>query len=345
MKNLLFFILCALLLPFGGKAQQKICKVVFYNLENFFDTADDPDIRDEEFTPGGAKKWSEGRYAKKLANIERVFYDMAALDKSYPAVIGVSEIENRNVLEDIVAAKKLAPAGYRIVHHDSPDPRGIDVAFFYRPDMFTLEGERAVRAVVPGRPEFRTRDILTMWGRLDGEAFLFMVAHWPSRLGGKEASEELRLALGRQMRAIADSVTRLRPDTRVVMMGDLNDDPTDRSVAEGVGAKPKAKELQAGDFFAPYAEMLKAGYGTLAYGDAWNIFDNILVSANLVNAGKGQWRLLKAGGSKYYGHIFRRSYMVQQQGQFKGYPLRTYVGNNFQGGFSDHFPVYVNIGK
>ena len=213
-------------------AQTKPYKVVFYNLENFFDTVNDPEVLDDEFTPEGPKKWTQDKYDKKLHNMERVFFDIAAVNKDYPVVIGVSEVENRNVLEDIVATPKLAPANYRIVHHDSPEARGVDVAFFYRADVFKLEGEKAIRTVIPSLPNFKTRDILTMWGKIDGEDFLFMVAHWPSRLGGKEASEYKRIAVGKQMRSIADSVKQIRPDVKVVLMGDFNDDPTDPSITQ-----------------------------------------------------------------------------------------------------------------
>ena len=342
-KSILVFLFFAISLTVY--AQTKPYKIVFYNLEKFFDTVNDPEVLDDEFTPEGPKKWTQDKYDKKLHNMERVFFDIAAINKDYPVVIGVSEVENRNVLEDIVAAPKLAPANYRIVHHDSPEARGVDVAFFYRADVFKLEGEKAIRTIIPSLPNFKTRDILTMWGKIDGEDFLFMVGHWPSRLGGKEASEYKRIAVGEQMRSIADSVKQIRPDVKVVLMGDFNDDPTDPSITQGLGAKLKVKELQKGDYYAPYASMLKAGYGTLAYGDAWNIFDNIVVTENLVNDTTDKLKIQKAPGSKFYGNIFKRHYMVQKEGQYKGYPLRTYVGNNFQGGYSDHFPVYIYIGK
>ncbi|MBD9234294.1 MAG: endonuclease/exonuclease/phosphatase family protein, partial [Alistipes onderdonkii] len=183
------------------------------------------------------------------------------------------------------------------------------------------------------------------WGTIDGEPFFFMVAHWPSRLGGKDASEFKRIAVGEQMRRIADSVLKVNPATKIVAMGDFNDDPTDPSMLEGLNAKPKVKDLQPGDFFSPFHAVLRAGMGTLAYGDAWNLFDNIVVSENLVNAKPGELRLVRAPGSKYYGNVFKRNYMIQRDGQFKGYPLRTYVGNNFQGGYSDHFPVYIYFAK
>ena len=337
--------ICILVAAFAVSFAQKPCKVMFYNLENFFDTINDPEVRDDEFTPEGPKAWNAAKYAIKLANIERVLFDIAAVDRIYPAVIGVSEIENRSVLEDIVATPKLAPANYRIVHYDSPELRGVDVAFFYRPDVFRLEGSFPVKTVIPGLPNFRTRDILTMWGTIEEEPFFFMVAHWPSRLGGKEASEFKRIAVGEQMRRIADSVLQANPATKVVAMGDFNDDPTDRSIAEGLGARGKMKEVKPGDFFNPFTEMLRAGLGTLAYGDAWNIFDNIVVSENLATGSAGALKLCKAPGSKYYGNIFKRYYLIQQEGQYKGYPLRTYVGNNFQGGYSDHLPVYLYFAK
>lgn len=324
---------------------QKPYKVMFYNLENFFDTINDPEVRDDEFTPEGPKQWNSAKYNKKLANIERVLFDLAAFDRNYPAVIGVSEVETRSVLEDIVATPKLAPADYRIVHYDSPEARGVDVAFLYRPDVFHLEGSYPVKTEIPGLPNFKTRDILTMWGKIENEPFFFMVAHWPSRLGGKDASEFKRIAVGEQMRRIADSVLKIDPATKVVAMGDFNDDPTDRSIAEGLGAKAKMKELEPGDFYNPFAAVFRAGLGTLAYGDAWNLFDNIVVTENLATGSEGALKLQRSEGSKFYGNIFKRHYMVQKEGSFKGYPLRTFVGNNFQGGYSDHFPVFIYFAK
>lgn len=344
MKKLITIILLVVLLPRLSLAQQPY-KILFYNVENFFDTIDDPEVLDDEFTPKGIKAWNETKYKKKLHNIERVLFDVSAMNKDYPIVIGLCEVENRNVLEDVVSTPKLTPANYRIVHYDSPEMRGVDVAFIYRPDVFKKEGEKAIRTIVPSLPDFKTRDILTMWGQIENEPFFFMVAHWPSRTGGKEVSEFKRIAVAKQMRAIADSVLTANPATKIVMMGDLNDDPTDKSIAEGFGAKFKLKNLNTTDFYNPFAEMLKAGYGSLAYGDAWNIFDQMIVSENLATGSTGKLKLQHFSGSKFYGNIFKRHYMVQKEGQYKGYPLRTYVGDSFQNGFSDHFPVFITIGK
>jgi len=339
-----FLMLCvALFVVASAIAQEKPYTVVFYNLENLFDIYDDPETHDEEFTPDGAKQWNEIKYQKKLSNMERVLFDIAAIQKDYPIVIGVSEIENRSVLEDLISQPKLKGANYRICHYDSPDARGVDVAFLYRADVFKLEGSENIKLVVEELPDFRTRDLVTMWGTIDGEPFYFLVSHWPSRLGGKEASQFKRDACAKQIREIKDSLLANNPATKVVVMGDFNDDATDASIVKTLGAKGKVKELTEGDFFNPYNAMLRAGLGTLAYQDAWNLFDNICVTENLVNAKEGELRLIK--GKKFYGNIFTRAYMLQQEGQYKGYPLRTFVTNDFQNGFSDHFPVYIYIGK
>lgn len=350
MKKLLFTgIFAALILACFA---QKPYKVVFYNLENLFDTINDPEKLDDEFTPEGPKKWNSAKYNKKLGNIEKVLADITAVgmgDKltvaDYPVVIGVSEIENRSVLEDLVSMRKLAPARYRICHYDSPDRRGVDVAFVYRADVFQLEGSAAIPYTIEGRPDFRTRDIVTMWGTIEGEPFYFMVAHWPSRLGGKEQSSPLRERAAEIMRDAADSVRRLNPATKVVMMGDMNDDATDKSLVETLGATGDIKNIPAGGYYNPYVNLLKSGYGTLAYQDAWNLFDNIVVSENLATGSTGKLKLQRGENKKFYGNIFRRPYLLQKEGQYKGYPLRTFVGNNFQGGYSDHFPVFIYISK
>lgn len=343
MKKILFTGLFAALIL--ACFAQKPYKVVFYNFENLFDTIRDPEIFDAEFTPEGPKKWNSAKYNKKIGNLERVLFDIAAIDKNYPVVIGVSEIENRTVLQDVISTPKLAPANYRIVHYDSPDARGVDVAFFYRPDVFKLEGSAPIPFTMPELPNFRTRDIVTMWGTIEGEPFYFMVAHWPSRLGGKEASSPKRERAAEIMRHAADSVLAINPATKVVMMGDFNDDATDRSIVEVLGAKAEIGDLQPGDYYNPYINILKSGIGTLAYRDQWNLFDNIVISENLATGSQGEITLQRAPKSKFYGNIFRAPYLYQKEGQFKGYPLRTFVGNNFQGGFSDHFPVFIYIGK
>lgn len=336
---------CLLVAAFFAGFAQKPCKVVFYNLENFFDTINDPHVRDEEYTPDGAKRWNSERYAAKLANVGRVLSDIAEIDDDFPVVIGVSEVENRGVVEDLAASEALAPARYRIVHFDSPDERGIDVAFLYRPDRFRLDGCCSVRAEIPQLPHFRTRDILTMWGIVENEPFYFVVSHWPSRLGGQEASEFKRIAVGEQIHRMADSVLRCAPNTKIVVMGDFNDDPVDKSLIEGLGTRVALDELREGEFFNPFAALFRAGSGTLAYNGAWNLFDHIVVSENLVTGSAGGLKLQRDTDFGYWCHIFKPDYLLEQEGAYRGYPFRSFVGKSYRGGFSDHLPVYINIAK
>ena len=343
MKRLLLILSIMVFSVATLSAQEKPYMVAFWNFENLFDLHDDPETHDEEFLPDGVKKWNEIKYQKKLSNMERVVFDMAAIQRDYPIVIGVSEIENRSVLEDFISQPKIKGANYRLCHFDSPDARGVDCAFLYRADVFKLEGSDNIKLEVEGLPNFRTRDLVVMWGSIQGEPFYFLVSHWPSRLGGKEASQFKRDACAKQIREIKDSLLAQNPATKVIVMGDFNDDATDPSLEKIMGAKGNVKNLERGDFFNPFVQMLRAGLGTLAYQDSWNLFDNICVTENLVNAEAGKLHLIK--GKKFYGNIFKRPYMIQQEGQYKGYPLRTFVSNNFQNGFSDHFPVYIYIGK
>ncbi|MDR1091180.1 MAG: endonuclease/exonuclease/phosphatase family protein [Prevotella sp.] len=340
-----YFILLALaaVLTWENSHAQDKHLVMFYNVENLFDTIPSPGVYDREFTPGGAKKWNSFKYWKKIANIEDVLYKIASQERTFPAVIGLSEVENRNVLEDIVATPKLAKVNYRIVHYDSPESRGVDVALLYRPDIFKYEGSYPIKTVVPGLPDFKTRDILSVWGTIGNERFFFFVCHLPSRLGGQAASEFKRIAGAQIIKNAVDSICLEKPETRFIIMGDMNDEPTDKSLAQALGAKADPKRLDPGDLFNPFTVMFKDGIGSLAYQDAWSLFDNIIVSENLINAPQDGFSLLKK--KKYYAYIFNKPFLTGQRGQYKGYPLRTFSGDNFVNGYSDHFPVYILLSK
>ena len=348
MKKTLYALLVFALTTCCGvlsQAQNKRYTVVFYNVENLFDTLKSPGVLDDEFTPQGINKWDGQKYWKKMANLEKVFYEISATTKDYPTIIGLSEIENRNVLEDLVALEKLQKANYQIAHHDSPDARGIDVALIYRPDQFKFAGSAPIPVTIAAEPDFKTRDILMVWGTIEDERFYFFVCHWPSRLGGQRTSEYRRERAAQCVRHAVDSVMNQFPDAKIVVMGDLNDDPVDKSQYVVLGAKGDASEVRYAGLFNPYYEMFKKGFGTLAYNDAWNLFDNIIVNGNLLRATTGALKLRKANGAKYYGNIFDRAFLRQKSGQYKNYPWRTYVSNVFQNGFSDHFPVYIHISR
>lgn len=347
MKNILslLFALCTVSLLSAQTAAPSKYTVMFYNVENVFDTIDTPDVSDSEFTPNGAKEWTGAKYHKKMANLEKVFYGIASHNKTFPTVIGVCETENRNVLEDIAMLPKLAPANYEIVHYDCPYYRGVDAAFLYNPTHFKLKGSHAYAVKDPERPTWTTRDIVSMWGEIEGELFYFFVGHWPSRLGGEAASAHLRGYAAATTRHAIDSIQGIFPDAKFIVMGDLNDDPNNDSVYKILGAKGHNDELVKGDLFNPFYQMHQDGLGTLVYRGIPNLFDNIIVSENILNAEEGKLKLAKGDKKPYYGNIYDRKFLRQQKGAYKGTPFRTFIGNNFVGGFSDHLPVYINIEK
>lgn len=319
------------------------CKIAFYNVENLFDTTDDPATRDDAFTPRGRRRWSEERCAAKCARIARVVADLSACGGGEAAVVGLAEVETRALAERIAADTSLRSDGYAVVHEESADERGIDVALLYRRDRFTAEGHRAVPVVVPGAPRLATRDILTLWGRLDGRPFFFLAAHWPSRRGGAEASAHRRRAAGAEMRRIVDSVRQADPTVCIVAMGDFNDDPVDASLTECLRARATLPAPGSGDLYNPFCALYRAGRGTLVYRGEWNLFDQIVVCERLADAPAGAPRLAPDPQTGAHATIFRPDYLLLRTGPDRGTPFRTYSGNRYTGGYSDHLPVYIRL--
>lgn len=351
-KILLLFIL--MFLGISSFAQKQNYVIGFYNVENLFDIYDDPVTNDAEFLPDGQNKWTQVKYEKKLHNIARVINAMRDENGVYHTILGVSEIENRLVLEDLVSLPELAAANYQIVHYDGPDRRGVDVGLLYRPDQFTYVDSESIPFTFDGsevkitldeeaQQNFRTRDILMVRGKIGGEDIAVYVAHLPSRLGGK--GFDLR---SRGAEIIYDHACALKeefPGIKIVVMGDMNDNPTDESMAVWLHGKEKIADMGPDDFFCPFTEMLAAGYGSLAYRGVWNIYDNILVNYNLATAPDGGLVIRPVHKKGYYGRIFKKPFMTQQSGQYKGTPFRTFSNGAFVGGYSDHYPTYIVIGK
>lgn len=316
--------------------------VAFYNLENLFDTEDGPN-NDAEYLPEGTNKWTPERYLQKLDNMAKAISQIAG--GKAPDILGVCEIENRQVLEDLVQHPLLFSYGYQIAHFDSPDLRGIDCALLYRPTVFKHRSERIHPVRIPGEPKIKTRDVLEVNGQIAGEDFSFLVAHWPSRAGGEQISLGRRMAGAKVMRRVADSLMTANAHQKIILMGDFNDDPTSPSLIEGLRTKNTTEGLEATDLFNPMAKLYKDGYGTLAYRDVWNLFDNIVTTSNLIGEDLSSFKLQQDSNTGAYGRICNASFLTQQSGQFKGYPLRTFSYGKFQNGFSDHYPVYVYLIK
>ena len=313
--------------------------IAFYNLENLFDTINSNGNYDLEYSPLGVKKWDTKKYQAKLDNMAYVLSQLAKENCPLgPAVIGVSEIENRSVLEDLVKTGALARQNLEVVHYDSPDLRGIDVALLYNPALFTFESSNSFRLEVSGMPDFKTRDLLLVSGLIDGEKFHILVNHWPSRSRGQKQSEHLRIAAAKLNRQISDSLRMAEPNSNIVIMGDLNDDPKDTSVQDVLGAKTKRKNVKDKDLFNPLAEIYAKGIGSLGYQGSWNMFDQIIISGNMLGKDRSTFKFWKA-------EVFNPNYLITQEGQYKGYPKRTHSANTFLNGYSDHFPVIVYMIK
>jgi endonuclease/exonuclease/phosphatase family metal-dependent hydrolase len=311
----------------------------FYNVENLYDTLDAPDVDDAEFLPDGPKQWGTQRYFRKLDRLAQVIGAMGRdLHPNGLAIIGLAEVENRKVVEDLAAHPTLAERKYQVVHEDSPDRRGVDVALIYDPAAFQVYAHKAYRLTMPSRPDLRTRDQLLVSGLLDGDTLHVIVAHWPSRRGGEKRSMPNRQAAGDLGRHIADSLFARNASARIVYMGDLNDDPVNRSMTHHLKATGDRKQATGTRFFNPMHAPYQKGIGTLAWRDSWNLFDQIVISPALLATGTDRYG--------YYGvRIYNEAYLRQQEGNFAGYPLRTFVGDGYQDGFSDHFPVYLILVK
>ncbi len=338
---LLFAVACLFLLPASAQRKYSLYGIGFYNLENLFDTCHDEGKNDYDFLPDGSYKWNGLKYSRKLHNMAYALADLGT-DK-LPigcAVIGVSEVENSNALDDLVAQPELAARGYKYVHIEGPDRRGVDCAMLYNPALFTLRDA----ILVPYVPElekdstFKTRGFLTVSGILADEPVTIIVCHWPSRFSGSFYRE----TAGKQVKVIKDSVMKADPNNKVIVMGDMNDDPQNRSMSEMLGARGKIKDVKKGDMFNPWWKVLDSGTGTLSYQGSWNLFDQIVLSHNLIDTKETKdYRKL----TYYTCQIQRRDYLLQSEGQYKGTPKRTTAGGVWLDGYSDHLPTVVYLIK
>ena len=358
MKKILTVFAALILLVTAAQAQKKVQNHVigFYNLENLFDIYNDPVKNDEEFLPEGKNKWTEAKYQKKVQNMAKVIRSMKEENGVWHALLGVSEIENRLVLEDLVWDEQIREANYQIIHYDGPDRRGVDVALLYKPEVFTFLDSESIPFTFEGssiewiqskeeRDYFRTRDILMVHGLIDGEHFAIYVAHLPSRSGGKKGGNQLRDRGGEIMYNHAMEMQKKHPGIKIVCMGDMNDNPTDPSMAEYLHGREFMEDVTDADFFSPFTSMLKAGFGSLAYQGVWNIYDLLLVNNALAHPQDGTFGLLQLHKKGYYGRIYNPKFLTNQSGQYKGTPFRTFSNGAFIGGYSDHYPTYIVITK
>jgi hypothetical protein len=318
----------------------QIRTIAFYNLENLFDTINDPLINDDEFTPNGKNRYTPEVYKDKLEKLARVLSEIGSdQSKNSPVIIGVCELENRNVLEDLVKTGKLKDKRWGIVHYDSKDSRGIDVALIYQERYFKPINHKSLELQLYDEGKrYYTRDQLMVSGYLDGELIHFIVNHWPSRRGGEAASRPSREKAAALNVEIIKEIRRTEPNAKIISMGDLNDDPVNSSLKNILKTESNHKKVVEGGIYNPFEEMFKNGLNTLGYRDNINLFDQIFFTSTLVTNNKdfSSYRFYKAG-------IYNPSYIINKEGQYKGYPMRSYSFSTYAGGYSDHFPVYIYL--
>ncbi len=298
-------------------------------------------VNDDDFTPSGSKQYTGNIYRDKVTKLATVISLIGTdITPAGPVLLGVAEIENDTVLNDLIRHRLLQNRHYEIIHFDSKDPRGIDVALLYQPNYFTPEKAEKLFVQMPGNSKkaYYTRDILYVKGQLAGETIHLYVNHWPSRRGGEERSSPAREAAAAVCRKHVNTILEKDPMAKIMVMGDLNDDPDSRSIEDILQASGNRLRLQPGQLFNPWVALYANGIGTLANRDIWGLFDQILLSQSWLSSHQP---------GLFYHHpvIFSRDFMKENTGRYKDYPMRTWDGNTYRGGYSDHFPTYIVLVK
>ncbi len=306
--------------------------IAFYNVENLFDTVDNPLTADDDFTPLSKRRWNTKKYKHKIKKITSVISQLGSNQSAFPpAIVGLVEVENAKVIKDLIKHKNLSKFNYSYVHYDSPDERGIDVALMYNKDFFEVissSNHPLYLTDEEGKVDY-TRDLLVVKGKLNGELIHVLVNHWPSRRDGDEETKHKRIKAAKLVHEVIDEIKLENKDAKFVIMGDFNDDPTSESILD---------YLVTDDLYNPMKSLFEKGEGTLTFYKKWHLFDQIIFSRDFFDAEKSKHTFLKA-------NILKKDWLRFYKGKFKDSPFRTYIGPWYQGGFSDHFPVYTIFEK
>jgi len=325
-------------MPDAGKRSNNALRLVFYNTENLFDPADDSLTNDDEYTPTGMRRWTFDRFRRKLLNLSKVIISVGGWEA--PEIVGMCEVENRFVLYELITETPLSKIGYKIIHKDSPDPRGIDVAMIYRPDKFTPIAYKAIPVRFPNDPNGRTRDILYVKGKVMNQEILHVfINHWPSRFGGYAGTKPKRAVVASILRHSTDSIMQSDPTARIVIMGDFNDEPNDESITKVLMARGDSTHLEKTDLYnmmTGYANRWRNG--TNKFRESWSVIDQIIVSSPLLHGENGLYTYANSA------HIFDAPFLLMEDKTYFGLkPFRTYMGPKYEGGYSDHLPVYIDV--
>jgi predicted extracellular nuclease len=323
-------------LPIWSSAKDS-ARVAFYNVENLFDTIDEPMKIDSEYMPNSSLQWTKKRYEAKLKNIAKVIDSLG-----FPSIMGMVEVENRRVLNDLTAMPTVKAKNYGIAHFESPDERGIDCALIYKKSDFEVKNAKPHRITFPTDASDHTRDILEVSGTLKGMAVTVFVNHFPSRRGGAEASDPKRIFVAQVLKHAVDSVQKTDANARIIIMGDMNDEPSDKSLTQSLGAiywKLEGDKRPVVDKKALYnlaAGVKESGLGSYNYRGEWEVIDQMIVSGSFLD---GRSKLV----TKDAENVFSADFLTYKDKSGKKLPNRTYTGPIYRGGYSDHFPIYMTV--
>ncbi len=339
MKNstltLIFSIAFILIVSSCAEKKNHPFSFAFYNVENLFDTIDSKDVNDASYLPTSKVSWNTKRYNHKLDNISRVMMSMDSAE--LPALFGLCEVENLSVIEDLVQHPNLISAGYIIIHKNSPDERGIDVALLYNPKVYKPVSNKFIKPNIKSDTDILTRDILYSKGLVNTKDTIHLfINHWVSRWGGQEETEPHRIEIAKTILHITDSILRIIPNANILIAGDLNDNPTDTSIYNVLNAKEIQPSISENDLYNLSIKQYKDGIGSLYY-NSWDMFDQIIVSGALIN-GKNGLKIMSPDQI-----VFKEDWMLYKPKKGEPRPSRTASGKNYYGGYSDHLPVMVNI--
>jgi predicted extracellular nuclease len=323
-------------LPIWANAKDS-ARIAFYNVENLFDTIDEPMKIDSEYMPNSSLQWTKKRYEAKLKNIEKVIDSMG-----FPSIMGMVEVENRRVLNDLTAMPKLKAKNYGIAHFESPDERGIDCALIYNKSDFDVKYAKPHSIVFTEDRGDHTRDILEVSGTLRGTPVTVFVNHFPSRRGGAEVSDPKRMFVAKVLKNAVDSVRKADANAWIIIMGDMNDEPTDKSLTQSLGAiywKQDVTPRPIVDKNALYnlaAGVKDSGLGSYYYRGEWEVIDQMIVSGAFLD---GRSKLVTKDAET----IFTADFLTYKDKTGKKLPNRTYTGPIYRGGYSDHFPIFMTV--
>jgi endonuclease/exonuclease/phosphatase family metal-dependent hydrolase len=340
-KKAIVFLAFSMIAGYKSYSQKKNYKVVavsFYNLENYFDPENDPNRDDEDFTPNGANRYTKEIYAQKAHNMAYAISKLAVdVTPDGPAIIGLAEIENDIALNYLVSQPEINDRNYKFVWHYRSDRRGISNALLYNPKYFTVLSSESLFVDIEGKNDYEhptTRDVLHVTGVLAGDTVHVLVNHWPSRRGGESATAPLRAVAAGVGKKKIDSLMKVNPNTKVILMGDLNDDPIDPSITKVLKASSEKERTKKDQLFNPFTAYYKKGIGTGSFNNAWNLFDQIMITGTFLEENAKGWQYYKS-------EVFNKEFLTQKFGNEKGTPHRSYLGSNWNNGYSDHFPTII----